>query len=60
MNNGTKKLYVVRKYIVAKSAAHAIKLDKTRPVDDVWMDEGSKTQLTEAVGFTVNRKNDDD
>lgn len=38
MKDNGKKLFVVRKYIMAKSAKDAIKLDKTAPVDDVWVD----------------------
>ena len=37
---------------MAKSASHAIKLDKTTPVDDVWMDEDFKKTLTSAIGFS--------
>ncbi len=33
------KRFIVRKYIVATSAADAIKKDKTTPVDDVWIDD---------------------
>lgn len=38
MKNNGKKLFIVRKYIMAKSAKDAIKLDKISPVDDVWVD----------------------
>lgn len=33
-----KKLFIVRKYIMASSATEAIKLDKITPVDDVYID----------------------
>lgn len=33
-----KKMFVIRKYIMAESAKQAIKLDKTSEVDDVWID----------------------
>lgn len=52
MKNNDKKLFVVKKYIMAKSASHAIKLDKKTPVDDVWMDEDFKKILTSAIGFS--------
>lgn len=48
------KLFVVKKYIKAKSAAEAIRKDKTTPVDDVWVDEDWKktnTNLPDAIGF---------
>lgn len=33
------KLYVIKKYIYAESAAKAIKAEKDLPVDDCWVDE---------------------
>ena len=51
--NKDEKLFVVRKYIVAKDAATAIKRDKITPVSDVWIDdEFKKTQSgSSAIGF---------
>lgn len=47
-----KKIYVVRKYIKANSAGHAMRIEKKFPVDDVYMEEGFKnTSLTDAIGF---------
>lgn len=55
MHVKTMKLYVVRKYIRATSAAQAIRLDRERPVDDVWIDDEWKksgsSELASAVGF---------
>ncbi len=45
------KLYIVKKYILANSASEAIRKDKNTPVDDVWMDDDFKKQLSTAVGF---------
>jgi hypothetical protein len=48
------KLYVIRKYIKAPSAAVAIRREKTHPVDDVWVDDEWKKQpngLADAIGF---------
>lgn len=47
------KLFIVRKYILAKSASDAIKKDKTTPVDDVWVDEDFKKSRpgASAIGF---------
>lgn len=46
------KMFVVRKYIKATSAAQAIRKDKTTPVHDVWVDDDWKKQsLTDAIGF---------
>lgn len=38
------KLFIVRKYIMAKSAQDAIKKDKTHKVDDVYMDSDWRTE----------------
>lgn len=58
-----KKLFVVRKYIMAKSAKEAIKLDKNTPVDDVWIDDewkkGNTNQLADAIGFVVDENDPD-
>lgn len=49
-----KKLFVVRKYIYAKSAKDAIKLEKTKDVDDVWIDtDWQKNNLSCAIGFNL-------
>lgn len=51
------KLYIIRKYIRASSAQEAIKLDKIKPVDDVWVDDdwkkGQAPNLASAIGFEV-------
>lgn len=53
------KLYVVRKYIFAKSAKEAIRRDKTHPVDDVWVDDRNLDNLypREPMGFASNAGN---
>jgi len=47
------KLFVIRKYIFAKSAVDAIKKDKTTPVEDVWVDDDFKKTISgaSAIGF---------
>lgn len=47
------KIFVVRKYIIARTALEAIKKDKTAPVDDVWIDEEFKkvNPGASAIGF---------
>jgi len=52
-----KQLYIIKKYVMANSALHAIKLDKKTPVQDVWIDEDWKKNnihLTPAIGFEVD------
>lgn len=59
----TDKMFIVRKYIVASSAAQAIRKDKTSPVDDVWVDEEWKKQhladLPGLIGFSVESREDE-
>ena len=46
------QMYVLRKYVRANSASHAIRLDKTTPVRDAYLDENWKEHhLAEAIGF---------
>ena len=52
-NNGNSpKRFIVRKYIMAQSAADAIKKDKLAPVFDVWVDDDFKAK--NEIGFTVS------
>lgn len=57
------KLYVVKKYVKAVSAAEAIRKERKMPVDDVWVDdEWRKNQrdgLAEAIGFKISEKDAD-
>lgn len=50
------KRYIVRKYIMARSASEALRKErKTRP-DDVWVDDEWKKdnkELASAIGYTV-------
>ena len=52
------KLFVIRKYILAKSASDAIRKDKTTPVDDVWVDEDFKkiNPGASSIGFVDYRE----
>lgn len=34
-----KKLFITRKYVLASSAADAIRLERHQKVDDVWLQE---------------------
>lgn len=33
------KRFIIKKYVFAKSASHAIRKEKTVAVDDVWLDD---------------------
>ena len=37
-----KKLFVIRKYVLARSAKEAIRAERKAPVDDVWLDDDWK------------------
>ena len=54
-------MFVIRKYIKARSALEAIQIEKNKPVDDVWVDDewkkGGNKDLASAIGFVVS--NDD-
>lgn len=58
-----KKLFVIKKYIYAKDVTEAIRIDKTRKPDDIWIDEEWKKMNTEhefksnnPVGFKDKKK----
>lgn len=61
MNKKSKhKMFIVRKYIKATSAADAIKKEKNTPVHDVWVDEDwKKNHLADAIGFIIDNNEDD-
>jgi len=54
------KMFVVKKYIMAKSATEALKKERKTPADDCWVDEdwrkGQANQLASAIGFQVYEK----
>lgn len=51
MKKQPQKRFVVRKYIMASSAADAIKKDKTHPVEDVWVDTTYQDDNRSGIGF---------
>ena len=54
------KLFVIKKYIKARSAQEALRKDRDTKPDDVWIDDewkkGNSEQLARAIGFTLERK----
>lgn len=50
-----KKQFIVRKYVLATSAAQAIRLEKHIKVDDVWIDDewakNNPKNIIKNVGF---------
>lgn len=61
-NKEQPKLYVIKKYVMAKSAAGAIRKDRDTPPHDVWVDEAWRDKnLAEAIGFhTIEPEVDED
>lgn len=45
------KRYIIRKYVMARSVADAVKKEKVIKPDDCWLDDNWKTQLPPAIGF---------
>jgi hypothetical protein len=57
------KLYQVTKYILAKSAKDAIEKEKSRAVDDVWIDSKwreAQGNTKSAIGFMASNEEDED
>jgi hypothetical protein len=58
-NKPPEKMFVVKKFIKATSAAAAIRKDRSTPPDEIWIDEdwkrGSASALASAMGFTIER-----
>lgn len=56
-NQPQEKRYVIKKYIMAKSAREALRKEKKVLPDDCWVDEDWKkdnpNQLVSAIGFDV-------
>lgn len=62
------KLFIIRKYVKAKSAVEAIRKEKKQEPDDVWIDDDWKrqemnkneTRLEDSIGFVFNEYKEDD
>jgi len=53
------KMFVVKKYIMASSAAEALRKDLKTPADDCWVDEEWKGKyLADAIGFEIETNNE--
>lgn len=58
------KRYIVRKFILAKSASDALKKERKFKADECWVDEEFEKekikQNPSAIGFAIPRENEDD
>lgn len=56
------KLFVVKKFIMAKSVKDALKKERNTPVDSVWIDDewakGNAKSLVEAIGYATQGERD--
>jgi hypothetical protein len=50
-----KKIYIVRKYVVAESADEAIRISKRKPVDDCWAEDDTHKELLKEIIKTSNK-----
>jgi len=56
------KLFVVRQYIWANNAPHALRLAKHHKADEVWVDEDWRKKMSElrdAIGFQIEKGRED-
>jgi len=50
-----KKVYIVRKYIVANTLAEAVRKEKKQSPDDVWMEDSSTKNYIENISKEDNK-----
>lgn len=59
MNKQTNKMFIVRKYVMARSVQEALKKEKQAPVHEVFVDDewskGNRTELAAAIGYQIQR-----
>lgn len=57
------KLFIVRTYVKARTAAEAIRKSRTQAPDDVYVDDdwrkGQNDRLASAIGFVVPTEEDE-
>jgi len=60
MNKQTNKMFIIRKYVMARSVQEAIKREKSAPIHEVFIDDewskGNRTELANAIGFQSNNE----
>jgi len=54
------KLFIIKKYVRATSASHALRLEKKQKADGCWVDDdwrkNNTDKLADAIGFGVTRE----
>lgn len=55
MKKTSQKMFIVKKYIMARSAREALRKERTQAADDCWVDEewrkNNTDNLAAAIGF---------
>jgi hypothetical protein len=55
-----KKLFIVRKYVMASSVAQAVRIEKRQDADDCWLDDDWKKSQPNAgadvMGFETGKR----
>lgn len=51
-----KRQFIVRKYVMASSAQEAMRLERSMPVDDVWVDQDWLTKQESQQTLYSNKK----
>lgn len=58
------KMFIVRKYVMARDAASAIRKEKDCPVSDLFIDDdwrkNNTDNLASAIGFSIYTERDED
>lgn len=64
MKTKPQKMFVIKKYVMAKDAMDAIRKEKKTPVSDIWIDDewrkGNKDRLAEAIRFMISTNTEQD
>lgn len=62
MKKQTNKLYKITKLVLAQNVKHAIRMEKSIDVHEIWIDEdwkkGQNEQLPSAIGFDIQKHDD--
>ena len=62
MNNQKPKMFIVRKYVMARSVQEALKLERSAPIHEVFIDDewskGNRTELASAIGYKIDRNDE--
>lgn len=55
MKKKNKRLYIIKKYVVASSVAEALRRDKKEPVHDIYLEEKSHQKVLEETNEAIHK-----